>query len=106
MTKQTKMLLGVGAVGVVAYFIYKNQQSKLSFAGVGKRMMVGADGLKGLKMKKNLVNQQTIRPKDSGWVRADGKFFDVKSSGWLRADGKFFDVKSSGWLRASGSIFK
>jgi hypothetical protein len=44
MTKNTKMLLGVGAVAVVGYLIWKNQ-STTSFAGpVGRRLKTFAVG--------------------------------------------------------------
>jgi hypothetical protein len=35
MNKQTKMLLGVGAVGVAAYLIWKSQQPKANAGGYG-----------------------------------------------------------------------
>ena len=44
MTKQTKMLVGVGLIGVAAYLIWKSQQPKpttTSFVGDNSRVFKG-----------------------------------------------------------------
>lgn len=45
MTKNTKMLIGIGAVAVAGYLIWKNQSATSSFAGpVGRRTKYNATG--------------------------------------------------------------
>lgn len=42
MNKQTKMLLGLGVVGVAAYFIWKSQQPKANQIGGPKKVKIPA----------------------------------------------------------------
>jgi len=120
MDKNTKLLLGIALVGTGAYMLWFQNQKKMSYVGnpVGRRMrMAGkmnASGLKGLKMKTFVPNQQ-LPVHDSGWQGADGGFkatkeenvfkgyagsgFTSDNSKIFSADGtgKFFKPKDSGW---------
>jgi len=84
MDKNTKLLLGIALVGAGAYMLWFKNQKKMSYIGnpVGRRMRMSggkmnASGLKGLKMKTFVPNQQ-LPVHDSGWQGADGGFKATK----------------------------
>lgn len=110
MNKNTKLLLGVGLVGVAAYLFMQSKKPKAttSFAGatfddvVGKRRgFVGELPVKQSTFEFTGAEQLPVA--DSGWVRADGvqQFYDVQSPNWAKYAGntQFFDVESKGWVR-------
>ena len=110
MDKNTKLLLGVGLVGVAAYLFIQSKKPKAttSFAGatfddvVGKRRgFVGELPVKQSTFEFTGAEQLPVA--DSGWVRADGvqQFYDVQSPNWAKYAGntQFFDVESKGWVR-------
>ena len=90
LNKNTQILLGVGALAVVGYFVWKSTQKD------DTKKMVGANGAK--RRKRNLGGQifkQSASPKI---FSADGtanplpdNYFDRQGSGWLRGlDGEIF----------------
>ena len=130
MDKQTKLLLGLGLIGVGGYLLWKQGQMKpttASYTGnVGRRMRFsGAPTPKvglglGRKRKKNMAmmagkknmmmmaggtveaHQSTFNA--NGGAFSHGGFFDVKDSGWQGFTGGtgFFSVKDSGWQGFTG----
>lgn len=106
MNKNTKLLLGLGLVGVGAYMLWKKGQTTTtaSYTGnVGRRMRMSggkmnASGLKGLKMKKSFAAGQ-LPVKSSGWQGADGFKSTKKEKVFKSANGaaQFFKVNDSGW---------
>ena len=126
MDKNTKLLLGVGLVGVGAYLLMQSKKPKntASYAGtmptdvVGNRTAsyVGTMPTDVVGKRRGFVNQLPVKEStfeftgaqqlpvaDSGWVRADGvqQFYDVQSPNWAKYAGntQFFDVESKGWVR-------
>lgn len=112
MDKNTKLILGLGLVGVGAYLLWKKGQGTkasangdfFSMRNPGRRMRMSgkmnASGLKGLKMKKSFAPGE-LPVKDSGWQGADG-FKKTKKEKVFKSyagagAGKFFKVKDSGW---------
>jgi hypothetical protein len=112
MDKNTKLLLGIGLVGVGAYLLMQSKKPKAttSFAGASFNDVVGN--------RRGFVNELPVENstftgfvgagelpvQDSGWVRADGgvqEFYDVQSPNWAKYAGntQFFDVESKGWVR-------
>jgi hypothetical protein len=131
MNKQTKLLLGVGLVGVGAYMLWKKNQPKTAFAGrdfsdvVGKRKgfvneLPAEDSkfnfnalasaptptLTGSGQYQHFTNELPV--KDSGWVRADGLALagmKVKGETTDGTVGKFYDVAEPRWSKYTGSQF-
>lgn len=128
MDKNTKLLLGIGLVGVGAYLLMQSKKPKAttSFAGatfddvVGNRRgfvselpakdstfnVVGNPSGGGVGQRPRLgefTGAEQLPVADSGWVRADGvqEFYDVQSPNWAKYAGntQFFDVESKGWVR-------
>jgi hypothetical protein len=116
MEKQTKLLLGLGLIGVGGYLLWKQGQMKpttASYTGnVGRRMRfngptpkVGLGLGRKRKGKKNMAmmaggtveaHQSTFNA--NGGAFSHGGFFDVKDSGWQGFTGKAnMMVKDSGW---------
>lgn len=129
MEKQTKLLLGLGLIGVGGYLLWKQGQMKpttASYTGnVGRRMRFNGPTPKvglglGRKRKKNMAmmagkknmmmmaggtveaHQSTFNA--NGGAFSHGGFFDVKDSGWQGFTGGtgFFSVKDSGWQGFTG----
>jgi hypothetical protein len=131
MDKQTKLLLGLGLIGVGGYLLWKQGQMKpttASYTGnVGRRMRFNGPkpkvglglgrkrkGKKNMAMmagKKNMMmmaggtveaHQSTFNA--NGGAFSHGGFFDVKDSGWQGFTGGpgFFSVKDSGWQGFTG----
>ena len=96
MTKQTKMLLGVGALGVVAYLVWKQTQKKGFANASGRRPLKGLKGLdvrmridrptcpNGLSALKN--NEPPINGKEDGYyhcIGGDGRPFTLWNQYYL-----------------------
>jgi hypothetical protein len=111
MDKNTKLLLGVGLVGVGAYLLMQSKKPKAttSFAGATFNDVVGnrRGFVSELPAKESpftrFTGAEQLPVADSGWVRADGvqQFYDVQSPNWAKYAGntQFFDVESKGWVR-------
>jgi hypothetical protein len=110
MDKNTKLLLGVGLVGVGAYLLMQSKKPKTtSFAGatfndvVGKRRGFVSELPAKDSTFTGFTGAEQLPVADSGWVRADGvqQFYDVQSPNWAKYAGntQFFDVESKGWVR-------
>lgn len=109
MDKNTKLLLGVGLVGVGAYMLWNQSKMKswdaMTVAGVGRRMR-NASGVKGLKMKKFVANELPARASTfnaDGFKSSKAKVFSAdgfkpSKEKVLNYSGKgFFKVGDSGW---------
>lgn len=102
MDKQTKLLLGLGLIGVGGYMLWKQgqQKPKASYVGnMGRRMRMS--GKKNMaKMAGGTVEAQASKFNASGTF-SHGGFFDVSSPNWKGLAGQdgFYDVQSSDWLR-------
>jgi len=130
MDKQTKLLLGLGLIGVGGYLLWKQGQMKpttASYTGnsVGRRMRFSGAPTPNVNLKmgrkKNMAMMSgkknmammaggTVEAHQStfnanGGAFSHGGFFDVKDSGWQGFTGNkgFFDVKDSGWQGFTGS---
>jgi hypothetical protein len=110
MDKNTKLLLGIGLVGVGAYLLMQSKKPKAttSFAGATFNDVVGnrRGFVNELPVKEStfeFTGAEQLPVADSGWVRADGvqQFYDVQSPNWAKYAGntQFFDVESKGWVR-------
>ena len=132
MEKQTKLLLGVGLVGIGAYMLWKKGQPKAaSFAGRDFSDVVG--NRKGfvseLPAKDSKFNFNALASAPTPTLTGSGQYqhftneLPVKKSGWVRADGmalagmkvkgettdgtvgKFYDVAEPKWSKYTGAEF-
>jgi len=97
MEKNTKLLIGVAAIGGAAYLYYQSTKPKTNVmadttASAPKASMVGANGLKGLKMKKKLVGFAAA----DNLVARGSKF---NAGGSMMPQKTFYNTQSSGWVR-------
>ena len=115
MDKQTKLLLGLGLIGVGGYLLWKQGQTKPTpapaaepkkFTGDAGPRMRGANG-----KKKNMAmmaggtveaHQSTFNANGSADTFGHGGFFDVQSKPlagtWKGFVSNALDAKSSSWM--------
>ena len=116
MDKQTKLLLGLGLVGVGGYLLWKQGQMKpktASYTGnsVGRRMRFSGAPTPNVnlkmgkgKRKKNMAmmaGKKNMAMMAGGTVEAHQSTFNA--NGGAFSHGGFFDVKDSGWQGFTGS---
>lgn len=111
MDKNTKLLLGIGLVGVGAYLLMQSKKPKNTASYVGSMPTDVVGNRRGFVSElpaeespfTRFTGAEQLPVADSGWVRADGvqKFYDVQSPNWAKYAGntQFFDVESKGWVR-------